>query len=610
MKKYDHLWIIGNGFDIACKLKTGYYKFLDWYINTPNKFREKALEIKQNKKRSRFYKINHPLSEIFHEPMNINKDTLFSLDYYINNYDESVIKRFKNEIKNDNNNINWSDLELKLGQITNDQFINNSPERFGLCIDDLHLALNEYLLNEDKNALSQGGKLFENLSENALKTFDNIDIDNTVFIVLNYTKNFERFIRFRYPVKLPAIVYIHGTVYDDNTVLGIGSEFQIFNPIFAKNPKVTERLIKADITMGKNRIIYEDFKNFHDKNLNFTRNEVNIFGCSLGGSDMHFWYSFLEPYLQKGIGILHVYDIDKEDYCKLVNGKEIKIKCRYPKTARKNEIISNILFYYSSASDSTAIMKDIFINLISAMENYINKLEQQYIPNGKRMLDKYKEEKSDDNMQEYLDSIDKYLSDLEMKYGRIDAYAGEVDNHLKKIKEFTDLAEKSQYIVNQRKYETELDRIVSDKELNEFKDTLNTFLKTGKLDKHFLGIDPGIYQVEEEPLRTVLNQIARADDDNIKMVIAQDRGLPITDLTLKVTSHTYSYKELGEFANIYCECDIDKAIDKIEGMGENGKLILNKESKLTEVNPLFKETTRYAVKKIKKILVYHSLSNK
>jgi len=604
MKRFENLWIIGNGFDLTCDLKTKYDNFLDWYKNTNYSYKKEALELKKNKRHSKYFKTKHPLSKIFNEPMNINKSTLFSLDYYINNYKSPIIKQFKEKILiNDKKKINWSDLELKLGYITRDPFFNNSPEKFGLCIDNLHLALNKYLLNEDKKAELQGAELFKNLNENALKalkTFDSIDIDNTVFIVLNYTKNFERFIKLRYPDKTPFIVYLHGTVYDGNTVLGIGSEYQIFNPNFAQNHKVTQRLLKTEITKGNKRVFYEDFRNFFNKNLNFTRNEVNIFGCSLGGSDMFLWYSFLERILQEGDGIFNVYDINKEYD---INNK----KCKDLEKAKINEIICSILFFYSSTVDSTKITNDIFMRLISVMEEYINDLEKK-IPENNRLLDKYRKYKLNGDISEYLNLIDKYLCKLENEHGKINDKANEVDKLLSDIKEFVSKAEESKHIVNQKEYIKELDKIVSNDDLNEFKETLRILKNTGTLNKPFLGMKLGTHSVNEEPLRTILEQFTQGNDSDIKMLIAQSRGIPVTNLASRATTHTYSFKMLEEYANSECECNLDKAIEEIESLGENGEFVFNK--KLIEGNPFNQEPIKNAVKKIKNILVFHSLSTK
>jgi hypothetical protein len=44
MKTFKNLWVIGNGFDLSCGLKTRYGQFLDYYLKTPKDYIEKARE--------------------------------------------------------------------------------------------------------------------------------------------------------------------------------------------------------------------------------------------------------------------------------------------------------------------------------------------------------------------------------------------------------------------------------------------------------------------------------------------------------------------------------------------------------------------------------------
>ena len=584
MKTFKNLWVIGNGFDLSCGLKTRYWQFLDYYLKTSKDYIEKARELNKNKNQAIFFKTKNPLAEVFGEPMNINRDTLFSLDYYIRNYDASVIKQFKAEIASDDNSdvYTWSDLELKLGRISKDF---DSYEIFGLCVDDLHLALNEYLFEKDEEAKLKG--VIE-LPEEVCHVFDTIDMDNTVFIILNYTKIFERFIRSRYPNANPNIVYLHGTVEDGNTVLGVGIETQIFNIDFAQNPEVTQRLLKIDITGNGQNVFYEDFSNFLYSNLGFTRDEVNIFGCSMGGSDMFLWYSFLERFLQEkeGTGKVHVYDAYAES-----------------EDAKINEIICGILFFFSSSYDSSEITSISFNELIEITEEYIMELEKRHVPKSDRLLNNYQRNKTNDSMGEYLDSIDKYLVTLETEFGVIDDYSNKIGSIITRLNNIAEQAESDENISTKKKIYEELDKIISDDELVMFQNTLDDFNTTGKLSVPFLGMEPGIYDVHNEPLRTILYHLLHKHKGYIKMIIAENKGIPVAGLKSAITAHTYSFQALAKFANEKCMGDINKAIDKIANSGKNEEIIFNED--LSEGNPLYQEPIRYAVRKIKNILVYH-----
>jgi hypothetical protein len=445
------------------------------------------------------------------------------------------------------------------------------------------------------------------------KVFDNVDLNNTVFVVLNYTNHFEQFIRCIKSDENFAIVYLHGTAEDGNTVFGVGDEMQIFNPDFAKEPTIARRLIKDEITSGVCGVAYEDFENFITNNLLFARDVINIFGCSMGESDNSLWYSFMEPYNQSGNGIVNVYNA----YEKTFTVKENK-KCDYngPIKAKENEIVCNMLphFYSKYDDDIVEIIKGkVLHELVSTNEEYITALEQQNNIGESRML-KCRKIKEKGDFESYLDAIDRYLCKLENKYGRIDVYADKLDsiaarlkNLLDNAKEFVDKNKKiymQSELYQQRK---KLNKIVSNAEVVEFRRILKTFMNTGELSTSFLDWQPGAYPITEDPLKTILNEYSHSNDIGIKEVIAKNRGQFYTNIDgAKLSGHKYMYLRLSKYANEKCMCDIDLAIGKITGLDEqSGFVFVDDDHDLYDGSWIIQETIRFYVNKVKKILHYH-----
>jgi len=225
----DTLWIIGNGFDIASGLKTKYADFIEWYRYLPS----------------------------------------------INDH----IHKFKEKINDDEKG--WANLELKLGEITSDY--DEDINTFEQCFDDLRQKLNEYLEKESKEHAN-----YSKID----KYFNNITIDTTAFVILNYTQNFENYIRSRYKEKhIFNFFYPHGNIFDNNyanmTVLGVGEPEHIKNPFFRDNEAFKIKFIKVKMTDWYANTDIERL--FMDKVLSSQKLLVNVFGCSVGEVDAYFW---------------------------------------------------------------------------------------------------------------------------------------------------------------------------------------------------------------------------------------------------------------------------------------------------------------------------------
>ena len=222
----EFLWIIGNGFDIATRLDTSYRSFLDTYVITPSN-------------------------------------------------DEDVLK-FKDDIKKERlfNIESWADLERKLGIITENKNYNDVSV-FLKCYYDIRENLLTYLKHKEKHCTPD--------YSNIKKYFDNIEIEKTIFIVLNYTNNFEKFIREIYPDSHPTILYPHGTLRNNDIVLGVGINTHIKNREFSYNKTIQSEIIKTNL-VNYTDLLYPLYP---------LPEKIRIFGASVGFGDGRIWTEIL-----------------------------------------------------------------------------------------------------------------------------------------------------------------------------------------------------------------------------------------------------------------------------------------------------------------------------
>lgn len=277
------VWFIGNGFDSACKLKTSYIDFFG---------------IKRKKDGTIDFEENGCPK--------INNDGYLS----IKTSDKDDIIEFKKKIKKDirpEKNL-WADVEIRLAEITKDY--GKDIDTFLQCFDDLHTHLNKYLKDVEKKAKHED---FEKVCEEYEKIYNNyfkkIDIETTVFVVLNYTDNFENFIKTKFPghteyFYCARIIYIHGNLSKNETVLGVGDPSHIKNPYFKYNQNFRNKFLKYQITDKYTQV--EHYFIFQGRHK-ISKLNVNIFGCSMGQSDNAFWHLIFGRGLFKKFATLLVY---------------------------------------------------------------------------------------------------------------------------------------------------------------------------------------------------------------------------------------------------------------------------------------------------------------
>ena len=245
------LYIIGNGLDIALKMKTSYQDFFTYYL---------ALS-------------------------SIDKDILAM---------KEDIESHKYET--------WADLEIGLGLYSSKCA---NKDVFLKCLTDIKVNLKEYLQKESQKiydyrissmaSLINPGQFLEPEPRVRYNSFCNHKVIDTHIdiITFNYTNTLEYLLGFKdYPLRLstsspPAILHsiqhVHGTL-DNMMVMGVNDSSQISNTTFNSDLDVLEDFVKPefnDACMNNRNSICESM--IMDADI------IVLYGSSLGLSDTKWW---------------------------------------------------------------------------------------------------------------------------------------------------------------------------------------------------------------------------------------------------------------------------------------------------------------------------------
>lgn len=238
-----------------------------------------------------------------------------------------LVKNLQNSITE--NIINWSDLELALGEYTSEF---DTVAEFDEVYDYLLNALCDYLDEEfskyDFGTLSIS-EFFKNLSipEKFLTVQDATEVveyknkwkqSNKLINIIsfNYTRSVEKIIEGtknnhlgtfdNTNYYLQNIIHIHGFT-DDRTILGVNDPSQVSNISFHKDSDFIEALIKIESNARQRHNI--------DKNcINLINSSdiIYIFGCSLGATDK-FWWKLVADNLKRGIKVIIFFRAEEQN---------------------------------------------------------------------------------------------------------------------------------------------------------------------------------------------------------------------------------------------------------------------------------------------------------
>ena len=262
------LFILGNGFDLNCGLKSSFNNAYEKYL--------------QN-----------------------------------NNDDSENIKKLKTTIKA---NINtWGDFEMRMAEYAKE--LNNEDE-FIECIDDFLFFLNKYLDNEERIFIDNLSKYnnnkrletelkysiynfyleFTDIITNVVKQSIYSEDINYNLITFNYTNTIENLTKFLKTDLFSKIIHIHGNIDKEDMLLGIDNEQQLVGLPYKISNKARRHFIKPVFNKEYNTKINET------KNIISKSRYICVFGASLGDSDL-MWRDELKRWLiEDDSRYLFIYD--------------------------------------------------------------------------------------------------------------------------------------------------------------------------------------------------------------------------------------------------------------------------------------------------------------
>ena len=319
----NRLILVGNGFDLAHKLKTSYCDFVTDYIsNVINCFYEKFVSI-------------DPLIEIK------QKYAGYNIRVSSNSTSKSAIQELKNlqghssvvvEIKSDFlrgtlnriSDINWVDLEneyfdhlLKLR--TPNGFIFNKVKELNIEFEFLKTKLEEYLVRHQKESDRAFSNDYTTLFCEEIKRNDIVTISvkdqvpkQVLILSFNYTSTLEKYKDSCKIIVPTQLNYIHGELESNSNpiIFGFGDEYN-------KNYQEFENIRNKELLKHIKSFSYFKTSNYHNliRFIDADDFQVYILGHSLGLSDRTMLRQIFEHHKCKSVKIFyHQTEDGKDDY--------------------------------------------------------------------------------------------------------------------------------------------------------------------------------------------------------------------------------------------------------------------------------------------------------
>ena len=270
-------FLVGNGFDISCGLRTSYSQFYEWYCKQEKSEKE-----------------------------------------HVNAFRETIDKDIKAGKKN------WADFEEAMGQYTK-KFTPDTVHDYIDCFEDAHEKLMDYLeaerlrfddiISEEeiKKQRLVLKKLYSELSEQEVRLFDNLYQSNrggssTIsFISFNYTDILDRYVAevSKEPLDVwsnagghrctlsvsPTVIHAHGKL-EEHPIFGVNDEHQIGNSELLKTPNFAELTIKPKSVDALGKLWHEEANKLLENST-----IICIFGMSMGYTDAT-WFEKIMEWLQ------------------------------------------------------------------------------------------------------------------------------------------------------------------------------------------------------------------------------------------------------------------------------------------------------------------------
>lgn len=364
----DITFLLGNGFDLQCGLKTSYIDFYKYIL-------EKKYSIDLTKE--------------------MDKESISGIDNII--YLEIYKSRDKIET--------WADLELQLGVFTKqlkekNKVIGELANRFLDDFEDLVEDLNEYLkhiqiqddieISEDfSNVLfATMDNFFEGLFSREYDEIKKILAENQYdhynyhFISFNYTNTLQKVIHSCKDVAKSnifngsnliqtfdqKIINIHGVI-DKFFTLGVNDETQLASEFFDIDD--LNDLLKPKSLENNREYMRRDAENIIDYS-----DIIVIFGMSIGSTDKHWWERIASGLIESKNTklIIHLY----EEKASTLSPRKVRIR----RTSKENAFLSQLNNLDLSDEQIAQLRKQIYI--VTNSEYILNVDLRQYLNQDKK----------------------------------------------------------------------------------------------------------------------------------------------------------------------------------------------------------------------------------
>jgi hypothetical protein len=277
-------FLLGNGFDIGFGLKTSYndfYNYLFQKIETDEEIKENLI----------FNDINSTYQN--------NKIELWS------DYELGIGKYTKNLGEDDKEKFIQDKLQM-------DRFLKNyliqENEKLNKTISlSSNILINSFskmseCRNDDLTLLKKIMSLFSHTLINVNSI--SFNYTNTVSLVFKEGRLSNRDKIFGYPnngslIQINPPFYLHGTLFNEEMIIGVNDESQIENELYAKDNEIKHLLVKNSLLVQAGRGNEREFNSIIDKS-----NIICIYGLSMGTSDKSYWKKIKERLLGQDIYLI------------------------------------------------------------------------------------------------------------------------------------------------------------------------------------------------------------------------------------------------------------------------------------------------------------------
>jgi hypothetical protein len=258
------VFIIGNGFDLRLGLPTSYPDFLRFYRE------QKSNDSKIDKMKQLFF--------------------------------------YRMEEREKNGETNWRDLEVALGEFTED--FQDNKELFRDFYLDINTSLTDYLKKVEKHfwevpTPEESEKFFQDLMYpyTYLNPSKRKQIQSRIkagqvianIISFNYTSSLESLLSNNWKIstnynhklgafQLSSIKHIHHTLNDNGILFGVNDPDQIANDLFKRDNDILDLVVKPTGNEVVGNLVDDDCRTFIGEAL-----LICIFGTSLGETDKLWW---------------------------------------------------------------------------------------------------------------------------------------------------------------------------------------------------------------------------------------------------------------------------------------------------------------------------------